>query len=149
MRPCAVFLSYAHEDREVAARVAREIEANGPPVWFDRRELGAGDEWERKIMKNIESASMFVPLVSRSCLREGPRFFAAEWNCAIKFSRRFVGTPFILPLALEDVDPDSHLLPAEFRATQFSRLGPDGSLPADFLERLRNAFKGCQLRRRA
>ena len=148
MRPCAVFLSYAHEDREIAAAVAESIEANGPPVWFDRRELGAGDDWDRKIMKNIEVASIFVPLLSRSCLQHGPRFFAAEWNGAIKYARRWIGTPFIMPLVLDDVDPDSGTIPDEFRATQWSRRGPDGTLPADFIARLRDAYKSCQLRRR-
>jgi len=149
IRPCSVFLSYAHEDRDVAADVARAIEASGPPVWFDRRELGAGDEWERKIMKNIESSAMFVPLLSRSSLRPGPRYYAAEWNSAIKYSRRWLGTPFIMPLVIDDVDPDNPILPDEFRAQQFSKLGENGSLPADFLERLRQGFKSCQLRRRA
>jgi hypothetical protein len=149
IRPCSVFLSYAHEDREVAAKVASAIEAAGPPVWLDRRELGAGDEWERKIMKNIESSSMFVPLLSRASLRQGPRFYAAEWNSAIKYSRRWLGAPFIMPLVIDDVEPDNPILPEEFRAQQWSRRGEDGSLPADFLERLRQGFKSCQLRRRA
>jgi hypothetical protein len=149
MKPCAVFLSYAHEDREVAAQVASAIEANGPPVWFDRRELGAGDDWERKIMKNIEMSAMFVPLLSRATLREGPRFYAAEWNCAVKFSKRWVGSPFIVPLVIDDIDPDNQMLPEEFRSKQASRRGADGTLPADFLQRLRDAYRGCQLRRRA
>lgn len=149
IRPCSVFLSYAHEDREVAADVARAIEAGGPPVWFDRRELGAGDEWERKIMKNIESSAMFVPLLSRASLRQGPRYYAAEWNGAIKYSRRWLGTPFIMPLVIDDVEPDNPILPEEFRAQQWSRRGEDGSLPKDFMERLRQGFKSCQLRRRA
>jgi hypothetical protein len=150
MKPCSVFLSYAHEDRDIAAAVAQAIEVNGPPVWFDRRELGAGDKWEQKIVKNIESAAIFVPLVSRASLREGPRFYAAEWNCAIKHSQRFLGSDFIVPLVVGDgVDPDNALVPPEFRAKQWSRLGPDGTLPADFLERLRQGYRACQLRIRA
>lgn len=149
IRPCSVFLSYAHEDRDVAADVARAIEANGPPVWFDRRELGAGEEWERKITKNIEAASMFVPILSRASLRQGPRFYAAEWNSAIRYSRRWLGAPYILPLVIDDVEPDNPVLPEEFRAQQWSRRGADGSLPADFMERLRQGFRSCQLRRRA
>jgi hypothetical protein len=148
MRPCSVFLSYAHEDREIAANVAQVISTNGPPVWFDRRELGAGDEWDRKIMKNIELAAVFVPLLSRATLRQGPRYYAAEWKAAIRYADRWLGAPFILPLVIDDIDPNDPLLPAEFNAIQASRRGADGSIPADFLERLRNAFKQCQLRKR-
>jgi hypothetical protein len=149
IKPCSVFLSYAREDQAIATEVAARISNNGPPVWFDRRELGAGDDWDRKIKRNIRQAAVFVPLLSRATLREGPRYVVAEWNCAIEYSKQWLGPSFILPLVIDDTDLNDTRILDEFKTVQASRRNDDGSLPADFLERLKEAFKSCQLRNRA
>jgi hypothetical protein len=42
----AVFLSYASEDSEAAARIAEALRVAGFEVWFDKSELRGGDaQW--------------------------------------------------------------------------------------------------------
>ena len=45
----AVFISYASEDAEAAARICEALRAAGIEVWFDRSELRGGDAWDSQI----------------------------------------------------------------------------------------------------
>src|SRR6185437_5436918 len=62
----AVFLSYASEDAEPAERIADALRAAGIEVWFDRNALRGGDEWDRKIRREIKDCALFVPIISAS-----------------------------------------------------------------------------------
>jgi len=42
----AVFLSYASQDAEAAARICDALRAAGIEVWFDQSELRGGDAWD-------------------------------------------------------------------------------------------------------
>jgi hypothetical protein len=44
----AVFLSYASQDAEAAARICDALRVGGIEVWFDQSELRGGDAWDQK-----------------------------------------------------------------------------------------------------
>ena len=56
------FLSYASEDRNVAERVAEDLQAAGVETWWDRWEIGAGDSIVQKINQGLGGA-----LLHKSC----------------------------------------------------------------------------------
>jgi TIR domain len=56
----AVFLSYASEDADAAARICEALRAAGVEVWFDRSELRGGDAWDAQIKKQIHEYALFV-----------------------------------------------------------------------------------------
>ncbi len=62
-----VFLSYAREDLNLAAKLAQLLEANGLSVWWDRR-LIAGDQINATIERAIEEAKAIVVLWSPSAV---------------------------------------------------------------------------------
>jgi hypothetical protein len=66
MQPGALFLGYASDDLEAAERIKTALEASGVEVWFDKRRLEAGDDWDQKIRRNVDNCSLFVPIVSRA-----------------------------------------------------------------------------------
>jgi hypothetical protein len=47
----AVFLSYASQDAEAAARICDALRVAGIEVWFDQSELRGGDAWDQKIRR--------------------------------------------------------------------------------------------------
>ena len=49
----AVFLSYASQDADAAARIGAALGAAGIEVWFDRSELRGGDAWDQQIRRQI------------------------------------------------------------------------------------------------
>ena len=60
----AVFLSYASQDAEAAARICEALRAAGVEVWFDRSELRGGDAWDSQIKKQIHDCALFIPVIS-------------------------------------------------------------------------------------
>jgi hypothetical protein len=59
----AVFLSYASEDADAAARIAEGLRAAGIEVWFDKSELRVGDAWDRQIRQQIHDCRLFMPII--------------------------------------------------------------------------------------
>jgi hypothetical protein len=145
--PSSIFISYASQDSEAAARVAALLGEAKLPVWRDRGRLGAGDEWARKIARNIDLAAAFVPIVSRSTLVEGQREFRREWRHAYRVKEGLPeNEPFIYPLVIDDVPRGSEAIDSALRALNWDALQPDGSLPESFIERIRKAYRSAQLR---
>jgi hypothetical protein len=147
-RPGSVFVSYASEDAAAAARIAGQIAATQLPVWLDRLEMGAGDEWARKIRRSIDMAAAFVPILSRSCAAaEGEREFRKEWRHAYQVKSGLPQTePFIYPLVIDDLSRGSDVIDQELRAIHWDAPEQDGSLSAAFTDKLRKAYRGAQLR---
>jgi tetratricopeptide (TPR) repeat protein len=64
----AVFLSYAHEDRERALELVGLLDERGVRVWWDR-ELVAGDHWPLVLEVKLRRAQRVIVLWSRSSVR--------------------------------------------------------------------------------
>jgi hypothetical protein len=144
MVPGAVFLSYASEDRPAVEALKEELERAGVDVWFDRDALGGGDEYEKKIRRNIETCSLFVPLLSRHSLTQRRRFFRLEWGWAEAVAGQAPpNLRFIVPLALDDIAPEDPALPERFRQLHWERLAPGGPNPA-VVEMLKRYFREYQ-----
>jgi formylglycine-generating enzyme required for sulfatase activity len=63
-KPFDIFLSYAHEDRDWVERIAQDLRAAGYTVFLDTASLRGGDEWISTITSSINTAPVFITLVS-------------------------------------------------------------------------------------
>jgi len=148
VRPGAVFLSYAHEDAGPAAAIRDSLEAAGMSVWFDKQSLRTGDDFERNIRRAIQSCSLFVAVLSRHTLDPEARFFRREWHQAIRLAEQLpANRRFLVPVAVDDVDPASDELPEELRGLHCASLPGGRSEPA-FVDQLREEYRRYQLSRR-
>src|SRR5262245_54568858 len=59
-----VFISYTHQDRRVARRVRRRLEAHGIRAWLDERQLRLGSALTPTILRHIEAADVVVVVAS-------------------------------------------------------------------------------------
>lgn len=144
----AVFLSYASEDRALAERIQQALDQHGIDCWFDRQQLKAGDDWEDKIIRNVNACSLFVPILSRHTLTQQDRFFRHEWAEAFKRSTGFPpNAKFLIPLAIDGIQPKDPALPLELQRPNWERL-PDAAVTDTFLETITAAFQQAQLRAR-
>jgi TolB-like protein len=133
--PNAVFLSYASQDADAARRIAEALRAAGVNVWFDQNEphdvLGAhglvgGDAWDAKIRQQIRECALFVPVISANTQARREGYFRREWKQAAERTRDMAdGTPFLLPVVIDESPNAEALVPEEFRAVQWIRLSPD------------------------
>lgn len=59
-----IFLSYARHDRELAGRLAKQLELKGHKVWDPERELLPGAEWTASLKRALADSDAMVLLLS-------------------------------------------------------------------------------------
>ena len=141
----AVFLSYAREDLPAVQLIKAGLEAAGITTWFDFDRLEVGDDYDRKIQRNIARCSYFIPVVSATTQRRLEGYFRREWSYAIDRVRNMAdGALFILPVSIDATNAADALVPDKFKALHFTHL-PGGEVPAEFAQRLTDFMKARQL----
>jgi len=140
----AVFISYAREDLAAVQLIKAGLEAAGIITWFDFDRLEVGDDYDRKIQRNIARCSYFIPVVSATTQRRLEGYFRREWSYAIDRVRNMAdGALFILPVTIDATDAAQALVPDKFKALHFTSL-PGGEVPADFAQRLKDFMQARQ-----
>ena len=132
----AVFISYAREDLAAVQQIKAGLESAGITTWFDIDRLEVGDDYDRKIQRNIARCSYFIPVVSAATQRRLEGYFRREWSYAMDRVRNMAdGALFILPVCIDATNAAEALVPDKFKALHFSQL-PGGHVPAEFAQRL-------------
>ena len=140
----AVFISYAREDLLAVQQIKAGLEAAGITTWFDIDRLEVGDDYDRKIQRNIARCSYFIPIVSATTQRRLEGYFRREWSYAIDRVRNMAdGAMFILPVTIDATTPAEAFVPDKFKALHFSPL-PGGDVPAEFAQRLADFMRARQ-----
>ena len=138
----AVFLSYASQDAEAAQRIAAALRAAGVEVWFDQNELVGGDAWDQKIRGLIKSCALFVPVISAATQARREGYFRLEWKLADDRTHLMArGTPFLVPVCVDDTKDRDALVPDSFTNVQWTRL-PGGETPPKFTDRVVQLLAG-------
>ena len=132
----AVFISYAREDLGAVQQIKAGLESAGITTWFDIDRLEVGDDYDRKIQRNIARCSYFIPVVSATTQRRLEGYFRREWSYAIDRMRNMAdGALFVLPVSIDATTAAQALVPDKFKALHFSQL-PGGQVPAEFAQRV-------------
>ncbi|MET0281689.1 MAG: toll/interleukin-1 receptor domain-containing protein [Steroidobacteraceae bacterium] len=140
----AVFISYAREDLAAVQQLKAGLEAAGVTVWFDMERLEVGDDYDRKIQRNIARCSYFIPVVSANTQRRLEAYFRREWSYAMDRVRNMAdGALFILPVTIDGTDAGVAQVPDRFRALHFTKL-EGGQVTPEFARRLADFLKARQ-----
>jgi hypothetical protein len=140
----AVFISYAREDLSAVQLIKAGLEAAGIATWFDMDRLEGGDDYDRKIQRNITRCSYFIPVVSATTQRRLEGYFRREWSYAMDRVRNMAdGALFILPVTIDDTNTAEALVPDKFKALHFTHL-PGGEVREEFAQRLRDFMQPRQ-----
>lgn len=147
MKSGSVFISYAHEDHEVAFRLADQLAGAGLEIWIDRR-LNPGDDFQNVIVQYIRDSCAFVPLISQNTQSDLPRWFRKEWAQACEIAGSFYGTDrkFLFPVVIDETPYNSLV---EMRRNTFGRTAVravDGEPPAELMSELDAAQKDYRRR---
>ena len=92
------FISYSHEDKLVAGNVKDALEAVGILAFLAHEDIGISEEWERKILMELERMQLFVPLISKSFTRSS----WAPQEVGYSIARPEV---LIIPIQLDETTP--------------------------------------------
>jgi eukaryotic-like serine/threonine-protein kinase len=138
----AVFLSYASEDTEAAARICEALQAAGVEVWFDRSELRGGDAWDRKIRQQIRDCVLFVPIISGRTQARAEGYFRLEWRLAEQRTHLMGrNRAFLVPVCVDDTREKDADVPDSFLEVQWMRLPAGAATPA-FVAHIRGLMAG-------
>jgi len=134
----AVFISYAREDLPAVQRLKAELDAAGIKTWFDLDRLEGGDDYDRKIQRNIARCSYFIPVISATTERRLEGYFRREWSYALDRSRNIAdGALFIVPVCIDDTRAIDAHVPDRFKALHITRL-PGGEVTPEFARHLQD-----------
>jgi len=137
----AVFISYAREDLAAVQQLKAGLEAAGVTTWFDMERLESGDDYDRKIQRNIARCSYFIPVVSAATQRRHEAYFRREWSYAIDRTRNMAdGALFVLPVTIDATTAVEALVPDRFKALHFTQL-QDGVVTPEFAQRLKDVTR--------
>jgi hypothetical protein len=119
-----VFVSYAHEDRDPAERIALALRESDNQVFFDRDALPEGDGFHRRIRKELQASDCMVFLLSPDSVDPGS-YCLSE----LKLARQRWPHPgsSVLPVLVRDMEFDA--IPNYLRAVTV--LMPEGDVAAE------------------
>jgi TolB-like protein/tetratricopeptide (TPR) repeat protein len=138
----AVFLSYASQDADAAARICAALGAVGVEVWFDHNELRGGDAWDQSIRRQIKTCALFIPVISRHTHERAEGYFRLEWKLAVDRSHLIVANKaFLVPVVIDDTGDDDEHVPDKFKEIQWTRI-PAGEAPPEFIGRIKRLLAG-------
>lgn len=107
-----LFLSYSHVDQPAVLPFVQHlqplVEREELALFFDARDLKAGDLWSDKIDAALAQCELFVLLVSPDCLASK---FCVERELLMALDRQRRGLCRIVPVVLRDCDWQRKLLP--------------------------------------
>ena len=99
----AVFLSYAHEDVDEAARLAKCLEELGVRTFFQEESIG-DKKIDESLRNNIDRSTHMVVVVGKSAARR--RWQRHEVRTFLRQAATDEGTRFLIPLILDKMDLD-------------------------------------------
>lgn len=107
------FLSYAHEDGEVAAALAKQLAKAKVQVWNPSQDVDPGENWSLKMGEALEKADVLIVLLSPNSIKSQRILHEIEYALT---SPRFEGR-----LIVVEVKPTKHM-PWILRKLQSIRL---------------------------
>lgn len=104
--PTKIFISYAHAQDEIVAKIYEGLKKRGHDVWIDESEIKYGDDWREKIANGIESSNGVLSFLSKEAVRENG---VCLDELAIAISVKYGNIHTVLLQKEEDVKPPAQL----------------------------------------
>ena len=96
-----IFISYAHDDRLVARRLASDLHANSFGVWLAPDDIHPGEPWVSAIDRGMHECGIFLALLSPSAIKSA--WVKSETRLAIQLEHQ--GKLRLLPVTVRACDP--------------------------------------------
>ena len=102
-----VFISYSRADERIAEKLYNSLTNKGLNVWYDRKNLAAGDKWLERINNAIKSTKFCIILISKNIASQvyESHVYRKEWNMAIEHAKGMGSKRgFIIPICIDNID---------------------------------------------
>ena len=135
-----IFISFASANEKLAEELHQVLTSRGAEVFQFQKSAKAGQGAWEQVYNNIQSADIFVCLISRDSLRSRPVLREVEYAdyCYINYNSR----PNIVPVMLDDATTDK--LPPSLRMLTPLELSKDRS--SVHICQAQYSLPGCRIR---
>jgi hypothetical protein len=100
-----IFISYAKENRVIAERLYMDLRRNNCDAWLDSKNLLPGQNWKLEILNKIETAEMFLLVVSKYSINKSG-YVQKEIKEAIEILEQKPSDQiFIIPVRIDETQP--------------------------------------------
>jgi hypothetical protein len=103
-----VFISYAREDGDLAARIYETLQSAYIDPWLDRQSLEGGDDWNERIETDLDNSHFVLALYTRALCRKVDSYVNKELALAAERALRVRG-PFLIPLKYGDLSGEQSI----------------------------------------
>lgn len=112
-----IFISYSRRDKDIVEKLYNALTENGKKVWYDKKDITAGGNFEDEICRAIETAQYFIPIFSQHIIDEKnePHVYRNEWKKAIKVANS-MGRTYIIPIAEKGFDFYKANIPVDIKS---------------------------------
>lgn len=111
-----VFLSYSRRDADIVEKLYEQLTAKGLRVWYDRENLGVGDNFMAEIKLAVRKTRVFIPILTQHIDEEKnePHPYRTEWETAMEVASTY-GRNFIFPICEENFNFYSSSIPEKLQ----------------------------------
>jgi hypothetical protein len=99
--PASIFISYSHDDKDLALALYDGLKARGHRVWIDTHELRVGDSLIERISTTIQDIDFFLALVSPAAAKSS--WCQKELALAVSSELRRTGMR-VMPLRVDGAE---------------------------------------------
>ena len=121
-----MFISYAREDGDLAARVFDALQKANFEPWLDSDALSGWRRWDERIQDELDATDFTLVLYTPAFCRKTDSYVNKEIALARERARSVRG-PFLIPLRTGDIA-------AEDRIAELRRVSGNAAAPEDFDE---------------
>ncbi len=102
-----VFISYSHDNSEIATKIKKTLEEQGLTVWIDYEQIKPGDLFVSKIEEGLTKSSAMILLVSPSSMDSG--WVEEEYTTAISRTKATTRPLRLIPVLTSHAELPSFL----------------------------------------
>lgn len=104
-----IFISYAHEDKEIVKRIFYRLNQDGRSVWLDHERMQGGNEFDNEIAQAIGTCKVFMPILSsqvqEDLVNNNRRYYRnTEWAQVQAYKNTDAQSIEVIPIRLPGYD---------------------------------------------
>jgi len=104
-----IFICYAREDESKAIQLYDVLSKNNCHPWIDKKNILAGDDWDRKIQEAIQESDFLIVCLSNTAITKRG-YVQREIRFALDcFNEMPLGATFLIPARLEECLPPKEI----------------------------------------
>lgn len=106
-RRLRIFISHSDRDKSAVHKISQRLRAQGYEIWDNRSQLKAGDNFQQKILEELEESDVLLIIVSKNSFRS--EWAQQEFATIVLQQEITNGSRRIIPIKIDEISMPSYL----------------------------------------